>query len=286
MGERPIFKIDNHYVRDFNKEDAEVLGHEILDKFCSEPMKNELIKTPEEIKLIDSFNEYLAQDFRRLGLEEYHPFPAEKVHLLTAADFKENLSRISLDSDYGLYSPHVHAAVLNKEKATSRLDLFQSIAHEMTHGASFRLYEKSPDENRVYENYKTGYRSNKFSGLNEAVTDLVVYQFFLNNQKKLTEDLNITPEEWDGFEAVSYREYCNLVNKIMEVIAQKNNEGVSAVWKRFRLGLFSGTMMHLREVENSLEPGALRQLANLGYKDGVDQEILDYLNQVISEKKK
>ncbi len=333
MSERPIFKVDNHHVRDFSQEDSEVLGREILDTHFNKVMDNEMPKSPEEIKFIDSFNTYLAQEFKRLDLDDYRPFPIEKIHFLPSSSFESTSPTIGVSGSEGFYSPHHHAIFINKEKARSNLDLFISIVHEMTHAASFRLYQKSDKEKQVYENYKTGYATDKrsqaekalaelktenkdevdvpfeslyvekFTGFNEAVTDLFVYQFFLNNKAKIAADFAITEDDWKKFSVASYLPYCNLVDNIMDLIAQKKNEDKSSVWKKFKLGMFTGRMMHLRAIEEVLEPKALRKLSSLGCRrldkeregeniepdytkiDARDQEILEYLNSVIAQQK-
>jgi hypothetical protein len=251
-----------------------------------EKIDNETEKSAEELKLIDHFNNYLAQEFKRLGLEDYRPLDPAKVHLLAAADFPKDLPGVGASGAVGMYQGYTHAVFIDKEAFPNRLELFKTIIHEMAHAASFRLYEPSSNPKLVYQNYKLGYRSNKFNGLNEAVTDLFTYQFFLNEKDKLSAELGITSEEWQKTSAVSYNDYCNLVDNIMTLIAQKNEEEKRQVWARFKKGYFSGTMMHLRDVEKALEPGSLRLLAKLGYGDNQDAELLEYLNKLILAQQK
>jgi hypothetical protein len=58
-----------------------------------------------------------------------------------------------------------------------------------------------------------------------------------------------------------------IVEIIIQKVAEKKGEDRELVWQRFKRGLFSGEMMHLRDIEETFGKGSLRILASLESED-------------------
>jgi hypothetical protein len=56
-----------------------------------------------------------------------------------------------------------------------------------------------------------------------------------------------------------------IIDLVIDKIAAKKGESKDEVWNRFKKGFFDGSMMHLRDVEETFGKGSLRVFAHIGH---------------------
>lgn len=260
---------------------------EVAKTEAMEPIEGEYIKTKEELKVIKYINKYLNEEFKELGIKEKVGIKPEQIHLLPT-DTYNRLHTISSKEKLRafFYGPN-QAVYIDKHDAKTRLDLYKTIFHEAVHAVSFSKFGIKKEKERPFQ-YRSGYDTmvegskehEHFCGLNEMVVDKVVPEILAKHKKELTKELKITSEE-EKQGIHYYPSY--ILDTIIEKIAEKKGEDKEATWKRFKKGLFTGEMMHLREVERTFGKGSLRMLAALesGTKKDLEEgedyrKILEY----------
>lgn len=225
--------------------------------------EGEIKKAKEEVEFIDELNQCLLDEFKGLGINTSTSslVSADRIHFLPPEKYYNRYGANGI----GYYDINNGAILINSVATRlicpdSRNKLFQVIAHEVIHSLSyetdFRLgysvQANDANKNKIMRSMYSNYDEH-FRGLNEAVTDKMAIEVLNKILKK--EPL---PESMGG-----YSEFIDILNMIIEKVSQENNEGVNAIWKAFKRGLFSGEMMHLREIEKIFGRGALRILAAL-----------------------
>lgn len=243
-----------------------------------EPIEGEYLKTPEELKAIEHINKYLNEEFKELGIKEKVNIKPEQIHLLPA-DVYNRLPGASAEYKLRAFFHGPNQGIyIDKYDSKTRLELYKTIFHEAVHMASFLKFGMKKEEKRPFL-YRSGYdvtvegakKHEHFCGLNEMVVDQVVSDMLIKHEKELIKKFKITPEE-EKESIYYYPSY--VLDVILKKIAQNNNEDIKNTWKRFKKGLFTGEMMHLRKVERTFGKGSLRMLAALesGTKEECDKE--------------
>jgi len=229
-----------------------------------EPVEGEIEKSSEILHFIEKINGYLNDELRELGLDEVQ-LDARRIHILPTDIFKKEYPHAEAN---GLYWDAEDGVYVKQDK--SRLQAYKSLLHEVVHQISYRSVYANPETRATYV-IRSGYNNDQaaeehhehFRGMNEAVVDSIVKEVLQKHAAELIKDFKITEDEQK--ESVNYYDdYMDILNIIMEKIAEKNSENKEAVWTRFKKGEFTGEMMHLREVERTFGKGALRVLAALG----------------------
>lgn len=253
------------------------------------PLEGEPPKTAEELKFIEKLNGYLRQEFEELGLPEKPEILPEEIHLLPHEVYAKRFPRRKAPA----FSDPMDQVVY-VDKDTHKYDegpsLYMTITHEaLGHLASFRSYHS---ERRGWEasTYRFGYRIHQpyeashehFRGVDEAVIErMVLDDIWGKHRRELLGDLGIRDEELEGARK-AYAGEIRILDEVTQRIAEKKNEAEGTVWRRFKRGLFTGEMMHLRDVEETFGKGSLRVLAALGSgtkelpREEINQKILRY----------
>ena len=266
----------NIFGKNLTPEDTQKASENLVKYFekAALPMENEVKKTPEEIKVIEKTNEYLAQEFSELGIEKIPEITPEQFHILGGQKYNAltNEENPLHPQSTGTYSSRVNGVIINKAPSRGRLALYKTILHEAVHMASFQSHHIDKEEARAtpyrvgYTAYNTRDDHEHFRALNEAVADKTVVDLLVKHREDFIKELNVTQEEIKKSRASYYRFEMDVLNVILEKIASEKKEDVSAVWQRFKKGQFTGDMLHLKDIEHIFGKGALRVLSAMDYE--------------------
>lgn len=251
----------------------------------SRPLEGEIEKTPDELKFIETINQYLNQEFEELGIKETPDVAPEQIHLLTREGYKKYAPR---EPSGAVSDPMKQGVIIDKSSRTNRLALYKTIFHESIHLLGCKKYCFDA-EYKMVKPYRSGYATHHpesayhehFRGLNEAVIDKIIIEIFNKHKDELKKEFNITPKE-NQESIVYFYPWVEILNKIIQEIAEKNNEDEKMAWQRFKKGYFTGEMMHLREIEKTFGKGALRVLAAVESdikdvpEEKMKQQLLEY----------
>jgi len=271
-----------HYIfsKKFSPEEAEEEIESMAKKKeeTFKPIEGELEKTPQEIRFIEKINSYLDKEFEELKLKEKASISPNQIHLFPEETFSKNFP----ESKFMAFN-QLNGIYLNKSRCDKPQLLFKVMLHEALHTLSFCKYHfDSTEENKIVKEYRSGYRTinpkenyhEHFRGLNEAVIDKMVREIINKHREELAEELNIMfKEEEESY--LYYSDYIKILDVIIQKIADRKHEDKEAIWRRFKKGLFTGEMMHLRDLEKSSGKQSLRMIAalNSGTKDLPAEEI-------------
>ncbi len=265
-------------------EDKEEIKNRLekIKEQARQPIEGEFEKTEDELKFIERVNSYIGEELWGLGLEDKPEIKPEQVHLLPKEVFDEWFPELGSQA---CSSANRRAIYIDKSASTGlRLPVFKSLLHESLHLASH--YKFRSEENKGMA-YRFGYKiynpkndHEHFSGLNEAVIDKTAKEIFAKREKELADEFGFPESEKKTL--FWYDEYVKPLEAIIGKIAEKNGETGETVWRRFKKGLFTGEMMHLREVERVFGKDALKVFAALGQTtkflsvDEVNEKVLRY----------
>lgn len=212
-------------------------------------------KTLEDVELISSLDNGLIQEVARLGFQ-LEPISLEQIHLLTPEAYDQLFpGRGAQATAVGLS----RAVYVDVDKIPPG-SLPSVLVHEMLHLHSIEAVRLSDAEAQLV---KTGFQSQygdsaQFRGLNEATTEKFA--------EDIVRQLSLEDKEYvgvDGYKPLE-KHYVDILNLIIEKIAKTKEEDLATVWNRFKASLFTGEMMHLRDVEDVFGGGSLRILSALG----------------------
>ena len=261
-------------------EESKETARSALDKRrerLEQPFKGEYTKDELDIRFIETINWYIKKQFEELEIDG--PFPSltlYQFHLLSAESFAKNFPQRAARGADGFYDSRGDAIIINKDaprqpndRRDPRLRLYMTMMHEAMHAISARKF--SVNEERLRQ-IKIGYQIGKpyddrqlLVGVNEVITDIVARIFFQRYQKQIEKNFNLKYPEgnlWAGY--VPYR---NVWYLIANKISEETGKSVGKVNARYQRGLFTGEMMHLREIEEIFGKDALRVLAALGFRE-------------------
>ena len=235
-----------------------------VEKEAMTPYGNELEKSEKAKEVINFINACLNKKFNEMGLR-YGNIPLEKIHIFSKENFektfpsKKDLNGFSLST---LKEANIKASDIEIA------GIFKAILHEMVHLASYNVYFANTSSDELKENYRSGYFNVQhqsenchchFSALDEGVVDLVVSEIVQENLDTIFKMLDLQKDDWKNVSW--YHDELNLINIIAEKISTQKGESVDDVCKKFKRGLFSGEMMHLRDVEKVYGKSSLRILS-------------------------
>jgi len=239
------------------------------------PFKGELEKTEKTEEIINFINNCLKKEFDEMGLK-YENIPSEKVHLFLDDIFRKMHPESTAS---GIYSSILHEAHI-RVGCSERANIFTTILHEMIHIASYNVYYANTNNEDLSDNYRTGYANAQhqgqnfhehFRGLNEGIIDLIASEILNKNLETISEMLDLEEEDYKSINW--YYDEGELINAIIEKVAKQKNEDEDDVYMRFKKGLFSGEMMHLRDVEKVFGKDALRIFSYVDPKAKSKKEI-------------
>ena len=232
-----------------------------------ESIEGEYIKTPEELTVIKLIDQYLNEELKELGIKKTIEILPNQVHLLPTSIYnKTHGGSPKKEKPAAFFDPHYQGIYVNRDKAKGRTNLYHSIMHESIHQASFLRFSYKEERDTVkIDSYRVGYsvdgqEHEHFRGLNEMMIEKIIPEIIKKHEKELVKKLKITPEE-DNQTVKRYPS--ELLDIIIKEVAKRNDEKEEETWQRFKKGLFTGELMHLREVERTFGKGSLRILAAL-----------------------
>lgn len=137
-------------------------------------------------------------------------------------------------------------------------------------------YQINDPRESIKKNYDQDiYESNKKLGLmHEAIVQKMSKDIIQKNADKFIEELELSPEETN--KSYGYNLYdcmIDIMDRAAAEIAKKKGESPDAVWKRLKRGLFTGEMMHLRDLEKYVDQGLLNKLARLKSLADMDRKL-------------
>lgn len=237
---------------------------ERLQEQGAQPIDGEYEKTEEILRFIGMINRCLGEEFRELGIDGYTSIEPGRFHIMSRKAYE---ALPESEGKIGFHSVTGWAAYLDGD--VEKLVLYKTMIHEAVHVCSRSAYKIVGHESGYSMNeYRSGYRSMGFPdrrsgwhehlrGVNEGVVDIFTLDIIFGHA-----------EEFSGFFSEKDREttlfvysYVRLLESIMRKIAEYRQEDVLETRKRFKRGVMTGEMMHLRDVERVFGPGALRMLA-------------------------
>lgn len=173
------------------------------------------------------------------------------------------------------------------------------LLHESLHVASHVNQKFTDTMSETWLSIRVGYaihrpepRQKIFESLNEAVTEKLTREL-LHEMKDATQVLQecietYNDDEWSSDLQInevaekllppSYKKDIQLLEALIEKIAHTRNVPKQDIWSKIKKGYFSGEMLHLREIERVLEPGALRLYASCSADSNDSDAFLRYLN--------
>ena len=258
------FKIVGKNLSPEKKEDFSKKREEI-EKESLTSFQNELEKTEQAKQIIQFVNSWLEEELGKLGLK-YNQIPYEKVHMFSEEGFKKTFPKED-ETVKGFNSSVGREAYIKISDDADRSQIFKTVVHEMIHLASHNVYYGNAKEDKL-KNYRTGYANTNytegnvhqhFRGFNEGVIDLMVSEMMTKKFEDISRLTGLPKEEWKDVDW--YWDESEIVNSITEKISEVKGEKEEDVYTRFKKGLFTGEMMHLRDVEKAFGKGSLRIIA-------------------------
>lgn len=251
--------------KQFVKHQAEALDH----------IPNELEKTPEDQRDIHLVEKYLSKEWQNLKLPGELKLDPSFYHFLDDEQMKKMFPGINLEQ-----TSIFHLAMASRMGIFISESAFRTwpsglgfivLLHESIHAASYNSYVGISQETIV--NRRTGYVNRAmfkpahahFEGFNEALTDLTVLDIIQKNHAKLVDQLKVDEkllEETLSEESdILYWKYMKIVQTVIGKMAEATHQPSSTILETFIRGMFTGEMMHLRQIDRLFGHGSLRVLA-------------------------
>ncbi|MEI7620786.1 MAG: hypothetical protein WCJ57_04445 [Candidatus Falkowbacteria bacterium] len=311
MGEKGFYNINNLNFSTSKKElslEAKIAEEKLVDNFYRELLNNgkdsisgELFKTDQEKIMIRRFNQYIEEAAAEVGVTNLRPpLLTKKIHFAAPEGYDKEFPEHG-DSVRGSYDAIVDAAYIKKNKGMHPWQIAHYTLHEMVH--SFSAIHYNLDLEGEFNYKKIGYDSVKlrdnsskkmeassllgdsedseevdhlFLAFNEGVTDLMTKEILEKHKVDLIKDLELDESDLEN-NPLEYHNAIYFVNWIMKKIVEKTNEDREVVWKKFKVGMLTGSIMHLREIEKNLGPGSLRLIAKVGKNNEDNLAFLEFM---------
>lgn len=234
-------------------------------KRAKNPIDGEYEKIEEDYEIIKLLNVYIQEELEELDLENKKDITPEQIHLFPAISYEQKFAKAGTSA---FYNPIDDTIQLNADVADTqgKLQFYRDLLHEMIHMASIGKFYLDEETVKVY---RSGYRSQNptqehehFKGLNEALVEKTVIDIFNKHRKDLSERLDVTENEKqkEASYFCYYHSYIDILETIVTEISQTKGKEKEAVWKKLKRGLFTGEMMHLREIEKIWGKNSLKIL--------------------------
>jgi len=257
-----------------NEPDLEKERQKISEQFTvakkqkQEKIEGEYEKTNEEIKLIQVVNDLVRKEISEIGIitEEYAS--EDRIHLIN----QEKAKSLKMDSD-GRYHLTGHFILINEDNLEGKkFKAFKVLLHEIIHYYSLHSLAFLKEENNlVIKEYRTGYVSHNpkedehehFRGFNEAVTEKIMEEIIKKNKQYIIDEFNLEKTNFahrENFD-LGYKDEIKILDFIIQKLAEKQNKSPEEIWTKIKRGMFTGEMMHLRDIEKIFGPGSLRFLS-------------------------
>ncbi len=239
---------------------------------AEEPMPGELVKSDDEIKFIQKINDYLSEEIENSGTKKDYEISQKQIHFLPQDLFQKNFPETEIGRKTAIQPPFFDQTYINKTLCQDDLMKYYLMMHESVHILSIKKYYV--DEDSIMP-YRSGYGiihpeetetdpHEHFRGLNEALVEKIVIDIFTKHKQEICKEFNISDFYYDYLmPRTRYNYYIDILDFIAAKIAEKNSDAKENVWRRFKKGIFTGEMMHLRDIEKTFGKGSLRILAAL-----------------------
>lgn len=244
------------------KESQSKLTDQIFEKL--RPVEGELEKTEQEKKMIMMVDILLEEVFEELDLEYDHFIDENQVHVIPENKHSEYIGK-GAEASYHSDDQQIYLERALFKKLAG--DHFHSLLHESVHAVSHHKY--FVHEHGQVDNYRLGYRTahptkdlEHFRAFNEAVTERITLEIINKKENELSEELSI-PKESFGDAYMSYSEEVDVLETMIDTISEKTEKPFNEIWSRIKKSLFTGEMMHLREVEEVFGKDGLKVLASM-----------------------
>ncbi len=235
------------------------------------PIKGEIQKPAEIEQMILEINQYREEIATELGLSKPIPIRVGQVHLLPPFVFNERYPN-SPDSAEGLHENLGHGIFIKYKEYNSPELLKMFLLHEGIHMDSYHAYfTRNQNDNPIDSlsgQTRSGYststpykerESNYLNGFNEAVVQKITWEKIRIHLIRMKTNM-------------SYENEIAVLDSLIKKIAIRYNEEEAEVWRRIKIGLFTGEMMHLRRINKTYGPKALEVLAMLTDEYGIITE--------------
>ncbi len=255
--------------RSYDPEEKDALK-EVLKEWSKEssaPVDGELEKTEEEIKIIDTINDFISEELIHLGIDSYETMPVGKIHILPGDSFKVHFPDFEGQAFFKATNDSIY---LNKDGLDTKAKLFSTLLHELIHRASTKKFYTDEEKNisdarvgyRIHSTWKGVERRNRLVGFNEVIVDYTVYKILSKNQKILEEKIGVTEEDIQG-SIYTYMHYGPILEAIIVKIAQDKGLDFRNVFEDLERGQFQNNILVLKDVERSFGKGSLKVLSLL-----------------------
>jgi hypothetical protein len=228
-----------------------------------------------------------------LGLDYEVSINSNQIHILNNQGFEHIVKEIhgqqhTAESTVGFHNSKFESIFINFSAFSDRknelpfnqkTDFYLTLLHEIIHLVSFHEYKgyyKNEKEN-YFEEFRTGYRLKsqnsssygEMRGLDEAVVEKLTTEIINKHKTEFAKliGLRVSGEIKDSGIDSKFLRWMEILEIIILKISEIKKEDRVETWKRFKKGLFTGEMMHLREIENIFGKGSLRMLALMGSSD-------------------
>ena len=229
------------------------------------PIDGEYEKIGEDYEIIGLLNTYVQEDLDGLKVQNMHKMTPEQIHLFPAITYSQKFSKAGTSA---FYNPLDDTICVNADIADTqgKFQLYRDLLHEMIHMVSIGKFYLDEETVKVY---RSGYRSQNptrdhehFNGLNEALIEKTVIDIFNKHRKEVIKRFNVTEaeEQKEAGYFCYYHNYIEILEVIVDRLSSTKGEEKGAIWKKLKRGLFTGEMMHLREIEKTFGKSSLQIL--------------------------
>lgn len=230
--------------------------------------------TEEENELLSQTVSIFKSELDHLGLDSSTiPVPSiDNMHFISERGFlklRKFLPNFPLDTS-GINFPLLGEIALMRKD--SRLEELISSQHEIIHFASFNNISINWQD--VFER-RSGYSLShgRLNGFNEGIVQRLTAELVIKNFQSFNEVADGETEE-EAIELLldSYTDEQSVLKTIIDVISKHRGEDRDTTWMKIKKGLFTGHMMHLRDIDRAFGKGSLKLLSLYGSSPSGDPE--------------
>ena len=237
-------------------------------------------KTSNELDLVLVTNTVLRQEFEELGIGDlFEDIDPSRIHFLDKDEYQYQFPGSKGDA---VNVSHLGMLEINRNYYSENpYEMVFIYLHEAIHLTSFNRLRYDPEKGVILPK-EVGFSRitnspialDAFVGFNEAVCDLSARRIQEKYIKLFYPDVEPTDQH---LLIGTYPQELEVLEAIVEGIADFNSESPVDVWLRFYKAQFTGDISSLKEVERVFGNGSLRILARLG---------LENLNENLSDEQK
>ncbi len=253
-------------------------------------------KTPEHITAIRKASEVVSETLTRLGIENNFSMNPDLVLLAKNRKIRESCQGgaeqicIKIAKGQAFHKIIGGNIVMSDELLKNKESFMHALIHEFFHAACIN-YGFLTQENENFDSRligKSGYASfydsqsenkDQFNGFNEAMTEELAREGMTQHYDELfpNVDQNELKNEWSAL----YPMERQLLYVIILKMSGGDDEKIDEIWKDFAKNYISGTMMHLRTIEEHFGKGSLDILSQMTPDAGLS-EILEKNRLILS----